>query len=67
MGYATRPLGLLDRCLYFVAGVCLMMPVNIFPEARYVNIVGALLGIGLLIWERFGRTERAAAPARSDA
>jgi len=67
MGYSTRPLGLLDRCLYFVAGVCLMMPVNIFPEARYVNIVGALLGIGLLIWERFGRTERAAAPARSDA
>jgi TRAP transporter 4TM/12TM fusion protein len=67
MGYSTRPLGLLDRGLYFVAGVCLMMPVNIFPEARYVNIVGALLGIGLLIWERFGRTERAAAPARSDA
>jgi TRAP-type uncharacterized transport system fused permease subunit len=63
MGYATRPLGLLDRCLYFVAGVCLMMPVNIFPTARYLNIAGAALGIGLLIWERMGRSDRAAASA----
>jgi TRAP transporter 4TM/12TM fusion protein len=63
MAYATRPLGLLERTVYFIAGICLMLPVNIFPTARWFNIAGAAIGMGLLIWERINRQARAPTPA----
>jgi TRAP-type uncharacterized transport system fused permease subunit len=66
MGYATRPLGLVDRALYFIAGVCLMLPVNIFPTARWLNVAGFCIGVGLLIWERMTRPGRAPAPVRAE-
>jgi len=67
MAYATRMLGLLDRGLYLVAGICLMMPVAMFETARWFNIAGAALGIALLIWERTTRQAREAMPAHAAA
>jgi TRAP transporter 4TM/12TM fusion protein len=63
MAYATRPLSLLDRLVYFVAGACLMLPVGAFSAARWFNIAGACLAAALFVWERFmRRSETAAAP-----
>jgi TRAP transporter 4TM/12TM fusion protein len=65
MAYSTRPLGALDRALYFIAGVCLMLPVGMFATARWFNVVGACLGVGLLVWERSMRQARDSIPAHS--
>jgi TRAP transporter 4TM/12TM fusion protein len=52
MGYSLRDLRPIDRLLHLIAGVCLLMPVGAFAAARWMNIAGALLAIGLLAWER---------------
>jgi TRAP transporter 4TM/12TM fusion protein len=63
MGYSVRDLGWLDRALHLVAGICLIVPVGAFAEARWMNIAGALLGVALLAWERALRRRAAATPS----
>lgn len=69
MGYSVRDLRWLDRALHLAAGIGLIVPVGAFPQARWMNIAGALLGVALLAWERALRRRaadtqiRAAAPA----
>jgi TRAP transporter 4TM/12TM fusion protein len=67
MGYSVRHLGLVDRLVYGLAGFFLLLPVGSFAEARWFNIAGAVMSVGLLLFERTRRrseqpTEPAAAP-----
>jgi TRAP transporter 4TM/12TM fusion protein len=52
MGYSVRHLGWLDRLVYLIAGVCLIMPVGPFAAARWMNIAGGIIGLAVLVWER---------------
>jgi TRAP-type uncharacterized transport system fused permease subunit len=73
MGYSVRLLRLLDRLIYGIAGICLLLPVGAFATARWFNIGGALIGVGLLLYERMYRAGRPAvatgepAPAEASA
>ena len=60
MGYAIRKLTTLQRWLYGVAGLCLMMPVGAFAEARWFNAAGAVMAVVLVMMAR-ARTPRPAA------
>ena len=60
MGYSIRPLAIMDRAIYGLIGVCLLLPVGAFDAARWLNIAGAAAGVLLLLWERAHR--RRAAP-----
>jgi len=60
MGYSLRDLGWVDRLLHMLAGIGLIMPVGAFPEARWMNIIGAVLGAALVVWERVSRRAPAA-------
>jgi TRAP-type uncharacterized transport system fused permease subunit len=68
MGYSFRQLRLVDRLAYGIAGLCLLLPVELFELAKWLNAAGALLGIALTIWERVvwlrdgGRIKREQAP-----
>jgi TRAP transporter 4TM/12TM fusion protein len=55
MGFSVRLLGVLDRLLYGAVGVCLLLPVGAFPEARWFNIAGFVLAVGIFFWERANR------------
>src|SRR5215467_5913084 len=61
MGYSVRPLRWLDRCAYLIAGVCLMMPVDAIPNARWLNVLGGLFALAVFVWERVLRPR----PART--
>jgi TRAP transporter 4TM/12TM fusion protein len=67
MGYAMRDLKQLDRVLYALAGIFLLLPVGAFAEARWLNIVGGCLAAALLarewLWRRAGRDTAAGAAA----
>jgi TRAP transporter 4TM/12TM fusion protein len=62
MGYSVRHLRPLDRLIYLITGICLLLPVGAFPEARWFNIVGAALAVGLFVWERWLRRADQPAP-----
>jgi TRAP transporter 4TM/12TM fusion protein len=51
-GYSLRHLGARDRLFYLVAGICLMLPVGAFDEARWFNLAGAAMAVALLVRER---------------
>ena len=59
MAYSVRHLRLVDRVLYFIAGLFLMLPAGSFDSARWFNIAGAVLAVGVFAWERM----RSPAPA----
>ena len=52
MGYSVRHLCLVDRLVYAVVGICLLLPVGSFPQAKYFNIAGAVMAIALFVFER---------------
>ena len=60
-GYAVRPMGAPGRLYYGVAGVLLLLPFGSFGGARWFNLVGAGMGIGLALWERTLRRRAVAA------
>jgi TRAP transporter 4TM/12TM fusion protein len=62
MGYSVRHLGWLDRLVYLIAGVCLIMPVGAFAAARWMNIAGGIIGLAVLVWERALRRRPAEPP-----
>src|SRR5215211_6927686 len=52
MGYSVRDLAWDDRVVHMIAGICLIMPVGAFPGARWMNIIGAVMGLAVVVWER---------------
>src|SRR5262249_27762803 len=52
MGYSVRPLRWIDRCAYLIAGVCLMMPVDAIPNARWLNVLRGLFARAVFVWDR---------------
>jgi TRAP transporter 4TM/12TM fusion protein len=63
MSYSMRPLGIIDRALYLVAGICLLLPVGIFATARWFNVAGAAVGGALIVWEWSKRSSKASEKA----
>jgi TRAP transporter 4TM/12TM fusion protein len=66
MGYSVRHLGIVDRLIYLAAGIGLLLPVGAFEAARWFNIAGGVIAVGLFFWERSNRrvgAPIAAAPA----
>jgi TRAP-type uncharacterized transport system fused permease subunit len=51
MGHSVRSLRIFDRAIYGAVGVCLLLPVGAFAQARWFNIAGALMAAALLAWE----------------
>jgi TRAP transporter 4TM/12TM fusion protein len=60
MGYALRRLTPFWRIYYGLAGVCLLIPVGLFPAGRWINLAGALLAAALVFRERVLRRRAAA-------
>jgi len=60
MGYSVRHLRIFDRAVYMAAGAGLLLPVGAFTAARWLNIAGGVLAIGLFVWERANRRTEAA-------
>lgn len=60
MGYSVRRLTLAWRVYYGIAGICLLIPVNLFAGGRWVNLAGVCLAVLLFFWERLMRRRRAA-------
>ena len=48
-GYSVRILSMAYRVAYFVAGLFLIMPFNAFAAAKWLNLAGAIMAVGLLI------------------
>ena len=51
VGFLLRPLPIPLRLLFFAAGVLALIPSGTFRHAIYTDIVGVLLGVGLVTWE----------------
>ena len=67
MGYSLRDLGWLDRIIHMIAGICLITPVGAFPAARWMNIVGVVIGFAVVAWDRVSRGRSVAPPAPAPA
>jgi TRAP-type uncharacterized transport system fused permease subunit len=55
MAFSVRHLGLLDRAVYLMAGIFLMLPVGAFAAARWFNLAGACIAVALFLRERSRR------------
>ncbi len=55
LGYSVRRLDLFGRAYYTVAGICLLIPVGLVAEGRWINLAGACLAVFLFFWERMHR------------
>jgi TRAP-type uncharacterized transport system fused permease subunit len=55
MGYSLRDLGWVGRIVHMVVGICLIVPVGAFAAARWMNIVGAVMAVAVLAYERMMR------------
>ena len=60
MGYSLRKLSMPSRLIYGIAGLFLLIPVAAFEGSRIINVVGAVLAIGLVVWEVSARARRRA-------
>jgi TRAP transporter 4TM/12TM fusion protein len=65
MGYSVRLLRPLDRALYLAAGLCLLTPLDAFGAGRWINGIGAIIAVAILIRERVLRRRGAAPPAET--
>ena len=63
MGYSVRDLRWTDRALYGVAGFFLLVPMGAFAAARWLNIAGVVMAIGIALWERVRPADAEAASA----
>lgn len=55
MGYALRPIGVLERVFYGAAGLLLLIPVGALQAGRWLNIAGAATAAALYLRERLAR------------
>ena len=67
MGYSVRHLGVVDRAVYGIAGICLLLPVGAFAAARWFNIAGALLAVGAVRLRADARRKQPEQAAHRDA
>jgi TRAP transporter 4TM/12TM fusion protein len=67
LGYSVRHLGVIDRAIYGLTGLFLLLPVGAFAEARWFNIAGGAMAIALYVWERAHRSKREAEPTPAPA
>jgi TRAP transporter 4TM/12TM fusion protein len=63
VGYSMRAIGWADRAAFMVIGAFLLAPIALFPQAIYFNVIGALLGAGLIAREYALRSRRRQAAA----
>jgi TRAP-type uncharacterized transport system fused permease subunit len=63
IGYGVVRLGVFRRILYPIAGMCLVLPMGAFGHGRLVNVVGAAIGIVLLLVDILGRRKARQAAA----
>jgi TRAP-type uncharacterized transport system fused permease subunit len=61
MGYSLRVLRPSDRALYLLAGLCLLTPLDAFGVGRWINGLGAVIAVSLLLRERVLRRRAAVA------
>jgi TRAP-type uncharacterized transport system fused permease subunit len=47
-GYSIRVLPMLNRAVFAVAGIALMLPLGIFSGSRYVSLAGLVVGAAML-------------------
>jgi len=47
-GYSIRVLPILNRAIFAVAGIALMLPIGIFNGSRYVSLAGLVVGAAML-------------------
>jgi TRAP-type uncharacterized transport system fused permease subunit len=52
MGYSVRRLAPSWRVFYGVTGICLLLPVGVMAQGRWINLAGAGLVVLLFFWER---------------
>jgi hypothetical protein len=52
MGYSVRRLAPIWRVFYGVTGICLLLPVGVMAQGRWINLAGAGLVVLLFFWER---------------
>jgi len=52
IGYTLKEIRIFKRIILAIAGACLLLPIGIFSQARYINIIGACLG-AILLWIDF--------------
>jgi TRAP transporter 4TM/12TM fusion protein len=52
MGYSVRRLAPAWRLFYGVTGICLLLPVGVMAQGRWINLAGACLVVLLFFWER---------------
>jgi TRAP-type uncharacterized transport system fused permease subunit len=50
-GFMTRPVGLILRAAFAASGIAMMVPANAFPGALWTDIVGFVVGAGLILFE----------------
>jgi len=55
VGYYSRPIPVLFRILFIIAGVLLLIPSDAFRGAGFADIAGLALGVALLWREAYGR------------
>ena len=58
IGYFIRPLGALERLAFAAAGLALLVPVDAFQGGTLTNILGACLGVILVLWNVSARRRR---------
>ncbi|HEY7458556.1 MAG TPA: TRAP transporter fused permease subunit [Xanthobacteraceae bacterium] len=51
VGYSMRPIGWIERAAYIIVGAFLLAPIALFPQAIYLNVAGAVLGVALITRE----------------
>lgn len=67
VGYFVRPLGMLHRAAFILAGIAALVPAGAFPNAIYSDIAGVLVGallLGLELRNR-GKLDRPDTDARA--
>ena len=52
MGYSVRPLGVLSRAYYGVAGLFFVVPLEAFQAGRWMNVAAICMVAALFLWEQ---------------
>jgi len=52
MGYSVRPLGVLSRIYYGVAGIFFVVPLEAFRAGRWMNVAAVCMVAALFAWEQ---------------
>lgn len=55
MGYSVRPLGVLSRVYYGVAGIFFVVPLEAFRGGRWMNVLAVCMVAALFLQEQYLR------------